>query len=165
VSRVVRDALDAVVALPRGPGKRQAWAAAHALARHADARGVTTVTVDQLMRETGLSARTLRAGFEALEAAGLLDRDELVKKPGSDEWQPRTYRFRPVHFEQVEMHPIGVMSAEPRTGANRTSRRLRAVQNAPLESGGAGYPRHVPDDPLCVCDDCMLVAADDRDSR
>ena len=78
-----RDWLDRVVGLPPTRGKRQAWVAAHALARHARADGVVTVTLDQLTRETGLHATTLRAGFEELEAAGLLARDRLTKQLGS----------------------------------------------------------------------------------
>jgi len=90
---VVRDALQAVRSMPRGPGKRQAWAAAHALAWHADASGVATVGLGRLTAETGLDYRTLQRGFEELEAAGLLARDPLAKKPGSEEWETRTYRF------------------------------------------------------------------------
>src|SRR5581483_11978118 len=71
---VVRDALQAVRSMPRGPGKRQAWAAAHALAWHADASGVATVGLGRLTAETGLDYRTLQRGFEELEAAGLLAR-------------------------------------------------------------------------------------------
>lgn len=69
------------------------WTSAHALLPWFKADGSACVSVTTILRdETGFHPDTLRQGFEELERLGLMTRDPQRRKPGTFEYEVRTYR-------------------------------------------------------------------------
>jgi len=126
---------------------RYAWAAAAALMPYTDnATGEAQVSLARMADDTRQPLKALRRGFEDLERLGLLERHKR-RKAGSQEWDTTLYRPRlPGAIGQkppTAFVPVTTKSSVPKTGSKR-----------PTGSDVATI-KHVDDDPLCACDDCI----------
>lgn len=101
---------------------RWSWMSAHALMSWLGPDGTARVAVDVMTGETHLHKDTLRRGFEDLEECGLLTRDPLRRKPGSDEWDVRTYRAQmPPGQSAAGFRPLESRVDSPRPVSSRSN--------------------------------------------